>query len=93
MSLKCKQAQTWRNRNLKSLSTWLKKRDQRVQRKICGPKNINVPFSIKRTLFKTFKSALLNVPLNLKNWGLNNYKKGTYNRNMRVGMPSASPGI
>ena len=59
-------------------------RDRRVQRKIRGPGNINVPFSIKHTLFKTFKSALLNVPLNLKNWGLNNYKKGTHNRNMRV---------
>ena len=28
--------------------------------------------------------SLLNVPLNLKIEALNNYKKGTYNRNMRV---------
>ena len=47
-------------------------------------KQINVPFSIKRTLFKFFKSSLLNVPCDLKNGGLNNYKQGTYNREQRV---------
>ena len=38
---------------------------------------LNAPFS-------KLKSFLLNVPLNLKNGGLNNYKKGAYNRNVRV---------
>ena len=47
-------------------------------------RQINVPFSIKRTLFKFFKSSLLNVPCDLKNGGLNIYKQGTYNREQRV---------
>ena len=50
-------------------------------KKIYVPKQINVPFSIKITLYK---SSLSNLPLDLKNGGLNNYKKGTYKRNMRV---------
>ena len=45
---------------------------------------INVPFSIKRTLFQIFKKSLLNVPFNLEKEGLNIYKKGTYNREQRV---------
>ena len=45
---------------------------------------INVPFSIKSTLSKM---SVWNVPFNLKNRGLNIYKKGTYNRNMRVNKP------
>ena len=49
-----------------------------------GSIQINVPFSIKRTLFQIFKKSLLNVPFNLKKEGLNIYKKGTYNREQRV---------
>ena len=43
--------------------------------------NTDVPFSIKRTLFKIFVS---NVPFDLKKRVLNIYKKGTYNRELRV---------
>ena len=49
-----------------------------------GSIQINVPFSIKRTLFQIFKKSLLNVPFNLEKEGLNIYKKGTYNREQRV---------
>ena len=49
-----------------------------------GSIQINVPFSIKRTLFQIFKKSLLNVPFDLKKEGLNIYKKGTYNREQRV---------
>ena len=40
--------------------------------------------SIKRTGFKIFKIFLLNVPYDLKNFSLCNYKTSTYNRNHRV---------
>ena len=40
--------------------------------------------SIKRTGFKIFKIFLLNVPYDLKNFPLCNYKTSTYNRNHRV---------
>ena len=56
-------------------------RNGRVQRKIYGSKQINVPFSFKSTLSK---NSPLNVPLGLKTEGLNKYKEGTYNRNMKV---------
>ena len=49
-----------------------------------GSIQINVPFSIKRTLFQIFKKSLLNVPFNLEKEGLNIYEKGTYNREQRV---------
>ena len=55
-----------------------------------GSIQINVPFSIKRTLFQIFKKSLLNVPFNLENEGLNIYKKGTYNREQRVRTAAAS---
>ena len=45
---------------------------------------INVPFSIKRTLFKIFKSSLLNVAYDLKNGRLNIYMYPSYNRKQRV---------
>ena len=40
--------------------------------------------SIKRTGFKIFKIFLLNVPYDLKNFPLCNYKTSAYNRNHRV---------
>ena len=40
--------------------------------------------SIKSTGFKIFKIFLLNVPYDLKNFPLCNYKTSTYNRNHRV---------
>ena len=51
--------------------------------KICF-KKINVTFSIKRTLFKIFKSSLLNVAYDLKNGRLNIYTFPSYNRKQRV---------
>ena len=44
--------------------------------------------SIKGTGFKYFKKFLLNVPYDLKNYPLCNYKTSTYNRNHRVGATS-----